>query len=92
MFKIIEDLNPAYMAVAFDLKGPTARHEMYEGYKANRKGMPNELAEQMPIIKDVLHAMNIDVIEKTEKKQPTPRFCSKCGAPLNSGAKFCAKW
>jgi len=64
MFKIIEDLNPSYMAVAFDLKGPTARHEMFEGYKANRKGMPNELAEQMPIIKDVLKAMNIDVIEK----------------------------
>ncbi len=64
MFKIVEDLNPEYMAVAFDLKGPTARHELYEGYKANRKGMPNELAEQMPIIKDILHAMNIDVIEK----------------------------
>ena len=64
MFKIIEDLNPEYMAVAFDLKGPTIRHEMFEGYKANRKGMPNELAEQMPIIKDVLRAMNIDVIEK----------------------------
>jgi len=64
MFKIIEDLNPEYMAVAFDLKGPTARHELFEGYKANRKGMPNELAEQMPIIKDVLRAMNIDVIEK----------------------------
>ena len=64
MFKIIEDLNPEYMAVAFDLKGPTKRHEMFEGYKANRKGMPNELAEQMPIIKDVLRAMNIDVIEK----------------------------
>ena len=64
MFKIIEDLNPEYMAVAFDLKGPTIRHEMFDGYKANRKGMPNELAEQMPIIKDVLRAMNIDVIEK----------------------------
>ena len=64
MFKIIEDLNPEYMAVAFDLKGPTERHELFEGYKANRKGMPNELADQMPIIKDVLRAMNIDVIEK----------------------------
>ena len=64
MFKIIEDLKPEYMAVAFDLKGPTERHELYEGYKANRKGMPNELAEQMPIIKEVLRAMNIDVIEK----------------------------
>ena len=54
MFKIMEDLNPDYMAVSFDLKGPTARHEMYSEYKANRHGMPNELAEQMPIIKDVL--------------------------------------
>ena len=64
MFKIIEDLNPTHIAVSFDLKGPTVRHELYEGYKANRKGMPNELAEQMPIIKEVLKAMNIDVIEK----------------------------
>ncbi len=39
------------MAVAFDLKEPTARHKLYEGYKATRKGMPNELAQQMPIIK-----------------------------------------
>ena len=64
LFKIIEDIGPQYIAVAFDLKGPTARHEMYEGYKANRHGMPEELAEQMPIIKDVLRAMNIDIIEK----------------------------
>ena len=64
LFKIIEDIQPQYIAVAFDLKGPTARHEMYEGYKANRHGMPEELAEQMPIIKDVLRAMNIDIIEK----------------------------
>lgn len=64
MFKVIEDLKPDYMAVAFDLKAPTARHKMYEGYKATRKGMPNELAEQMPIIKDILRAMNIDIIEK----------------------------
>ena len=64
MFKQLEDLNPDYMAVAFDLKGPTARHKLYEGYKANRHGMPNELAEQMPIIKDILKAMNIDIIEK----------------------------
>ena len=64
LFKILEDINPQYIAVAFDLKGPTARHELYEGYKANRHGMPEELAEQMPIIKDVLRAMNIDIIEK----------------------------
>ena len=64
LFKLIEDENPEYMAVAFDLKGPTARHKMYDGYKANRHGMPNELAEQMPVIKEVLNAMKIDIIEK----------------------------
>ena len=64
LFKILEDIEPQYIAVAFDLKGPTARHEMYEGYKANRHGMPEELAQQMPLIKDVLRAMNIDIIEK----------------------------
>lgn len=63
MFKIVEDLNPEYMAVSFDLKAPTARHKLYEQYKANRHGMPQELADQMPIIKDVLKAMNIDVVE-----------------------------
>ncbi len=64
LFKIIEDLNPEYIAVSFDLKAPTARHKMYEGYKANRHGMPDELAMQMPIIKDILRDMNITIIEK----------------------------
>ena len=64
LFKLLEDEKPDYIGVTFDLKAPTARHKMYEGYKANRKGMPTELAEQMPIIKDVLRAMNIDIIEK----------------------------
>ena len=64
IFKVMDDLKPEYMAVAFDLKAPTARHKMYEGYKANRHGMPDELAAQMPIIKDVLKAMNITIIEK----------------------------
>lgn len=64
LFKIIDDLNPEYVVVSFDLKAPTARHKMYEGYKATRKGMPNELAEQMPIIKEILTAMNISIVEK----------------------------
>lgn len=64
MFKIEEDLKPEYMVVAFDKKGPTKRHEMYKEYKANRKGMPEELAMQMPIIKEILQAMNIKIIEK----------------------------
>ena len=64
LFKLLDDINPDYMAVAFDLKAPTARHKLYEGYKATRKGMPEELAMQMPIIKEILTAMNIDIIEK----------------------------
>jgi len=66
LFKIIDDINPKYVAIAFDLKAPTKRHKMYEGYKANRHGMPDELAMQMPILKDVLKAMNICIIEKEE--------------------------
>ena len=64
LFKNLEDLNPAYIAVSFDLKAKTARHKLYEGYKANRHGMPEELAEQMPVIKEILRAMNIDIVEK----------------------------
>ena len=64
LFKVIEDIKPDYMAVAFDLKAPTARHKLYEGYKATRKGMPNELAEQMPIVKEILELMHINIIEK----------------------------
>ena len=64
LFKALEDINPKYLAVAFDLKAPTQRHKLYSEYKANRKGMPDELAQQMPIIKEVLKAMNIQIIEK----------------------------
>lgn len=64
LFKELEEIKPDYMAIAFDLKAPTARHKMYEGYKATRKGMPDELASQMPILKNVIRAMNITIIEK----------------------------
>lgn len=64
MFKILEDINPDYLAIAFDLKAPTKRHELYKEYKGTRKGMPDELAEQMPILKNILKAMNITIIEK----------------------------
>ena len=64
MFKILEDIDPDYMAVSFDLRAKTKRHELYSEYKANRHGMPNELAEQMPLIKEILNAMNIDIVEK----------------------------
>ena len=64
MFKMIEDVSPEYLVVAFDVKSPTKRHELYKEYKGTRKGMPDELAAQMPIIKKVLTAMNIKIIEK----------------------------
>lgn len=60
---LLEKLNPSYVAVSFDLNKPTFRHEMYKEYKGTRKGMPDELREQMPVIKEVLYAMNIPIIE-----------------------------
>lgn len=64
LFKELEDIKPEYLAVAFDLKAPTHRHKIYDKYKANRHGMPEELAMQMPILKETLKAMNVCIIEK----------------------------
>ena len=61
--KIEDDYSPEYMAVAFDLKEPTFRHKEYDGYKAGRKPMPPELAMEMPILKDILRAMKIKILE-----------------------------
>ena len=55
--------QPEAVCVAFDLHGPTFRHLRYDGYKANRHGMPEELAQQMPVMKEVLRAMNIPIYE-----------------------------
>lgn len=64
MFKIVEEENPEYLAVAFDVSAPTFRHEMYSEYKGTRKGMPEELKEQVPVMKEVLKAMGILIMEK----------------------------
>ena len=61
--KLLDDAAPDALCVTFDRKAPTFRHLQYEGYKAQRKGMPEELASQMPILKDVLAAMNIPMYE-----------------------------
>jgi len=61
--KLLEEERPDALCVTFDRKAPTFRHLAYEGYKANRHGMPEELASQMPILKDVLSAMNIPMYE-----------------------------
>lgn len=63
LFKTLEEEKPTHVAVAFDLKAPTFRHIKYEAYKGNRKGMPEELREQMPVIKQVLKEMNIAICE-----------------------------
>ncbi|MDO4282796.1 MAG: DNA polymerase I [Clostridia bacterium] len=60
---MLDKLNPDYVAVSFDLRAPTFRHKLYTDYKGTRKGMPEELKEQMPIIKEVLSAMNIPVLQ-----------------------------
>lgn len=57
--RLVDEENPDALCVTFDLKGPTFRHLAYEGYKAQRKGMPDELAAQLPVLKEVLQAMNI---------------------------------
>ena len=63
LFKVIDEEQPDCMTVAFDVKHPTFRHEIYKEYKGTRKPMPAELHEQVPLIKDVLVSMNIPVIE-----------------------------
>lgn len=62
MLKALEDESAGYIVVAFDLKAPTFRHEMYAEYKGTRKGMPDELREQVPVMKEVLAAMKIPVV------------------------------
>ncbi len=61
--RLKEEYEPDAVAVAFDVKGPTFRHEMYDGYKAQRKGMPPELAEQLPVLKELLAALGIKTVE-----------------------------
>ena len=62
MFKILEEEKPQYLAVAFDLKAPTFRHQMYDAYKGNRSPMPPELSEQVPLMKQMLTAMGIPLM------------------------------
>ena len=63
LLKIISDKKPTYMAVTFDLRAPTFRHKMYQDYKAGRKPMPDDLAVQVPVLKDVLQQMSIKICE-----------------------------
>ncbi len=63
LFKILEEEKPNYLAVAFDLKAPTFRHNMFDGYKGTRKPMAEELRQQVPMMKEMLQAMGVTIVE-----------------------------
>ena len=62
LMKLRDEVNPDGVAIAFDLKAPTFRHKMYDGYKANRHGMPPELAQQLPVLKELLTVLGYKII------------------------------
>lgn len=64
LFKTIKELTPDYMAIAFDVSGPTFRDKIYRGYKAKRPSAPQELYDQIPLIKKILSSFNIEIFEK----------------------------
>lgn len=64
LFKLLDEEKPDYLAVAFDVKAPTFRHELYKEYKGTRKPMPEELRQQVPVMKEVLSAMGICIMEQ----------------------------
>lgn len=64
LFKLLDEEKPDALAVAFDLSAPTFRHKMYDAYKGTRKGMPEELKEQVPVMKQVLQSMQVLIMEK----------------------------
>ena len=64
LFKILDEEKAQYLAVAFDLKAPTFRHKMYAEYKGTRKAMPEELREQVPVMKEVLSTMGVPLLMK----------------------------
>lgn len=64
LMKLLRDLNPDYVVVTFDLKGPTTRHGEFEDYKATRKSMPDDLIPQVPFVKDVVRGFSVCIMEK----------------------------
>lgn len=82
MFRVIEDEKADYLAVAFDLKEPTFRHKMFSDYKGTRKPMPEELHEQVPVMKEVLTSMGIPILTKPgfEADDILGTIASRCAA------------
>ncbi len=79
--KILEEEQPQYVAVAFDVKAPTFRHQMFDAYKGTRKPMPTELTEQVPLLKELLQAMDILCVEKAglEADDIIGTLANRCG-------------
>lgn len=91
--------KPDYLAVAFDLKAPTFRHQMYDAYKGTRKPMPEELREQVPVLKEVLQAMGIPLLmkegfEADDLLGTAARVSEEKGinAVIVSGTGICCSW
>ena len=80
LFRTLEEEQPQYLAVAFDVHAPTFRHQMYADYKGTRKPMPSELREQVPMLKEVLRAMDIELVEKAgyEADDILGTFAERC--------------
>ena len=64
LLNLLKEVQPDEVAIAFDLKAPTFRHKMYDGYKATRKGMPEELAQQMPVLNELLADRGFVMVSK----------------------------
>ena len=83
MFKILEEENADHLAVAFDLSAPTFRHKMYDAYKGTRKPMPEELREQVPLMKEALQTMNIPIL--TMEGYEADDILGNCGKKMSGG-------
>ena len=88
MFKILDQEKPEYLTVAFDVHAPTFRHEMFEEYKGTRKPMAEELRQQVPVIKEVLQAMGVKIVEKAGLEADDilgtiSRLCEKQGLEVS---------
>ncbi len=88
ILKYIDEYKPDYLCVAFDLKAPTFRHKMYPEYKAQRKGMPDDLREQLPHLKEILAAMNVlqlsvEGYEADDIIGTVSRICDENGVECN---------
>ena len=69
MFRILEEERPDYLTVAFDLHEPTFRHKIFDAYKGTRKGMPSELVEQVPLMREMLTAMGVKTVSWADTRQ-----------------------